>query len=82
MAEKPLMVKAGPRSAGQKFAFRVKADMKLEFTSDPVRVERTLKTERIRRNRETGKEDIEAVEIDLARMIQRYADAGYLEIVA
>ena len=80
MADKPLMVKAGPRSDNQKFAFRVTSDVKLKFTAEPVKVERVLKSERIRHNPETGKDDIEAVDIDVAAMIRRYVDAGYLEL--
>lgn len=84
MAEKPLMVKAGPRSANQRYGFRLTADKKLEFNGTPKKVERIHKSERIRvaRNDKGEREEvIEPVVIDVAAMVQRYVNAGYLEYV-
>ena len=83
MAVKPLMVKVGPRSTGGQFAFRVSRDLKLVFGSDPVRVNRDQKADRVTTQRKPdGTRDsvTESVVIDLESIVRRYADAGYLEI--
>lgn len=63
-----MKIKAGPNAARNRFAFRVTPELRIECGGSPVSVPSTTK----------GSGD---KTIDVEAMCERYAQAGYIEIV-
>lgn len=63
-----MKIKAGQNAARNRFAFRVTPELRIECDGNPVSVPATTKGAK-------GKT------IDVAAMCERYAQAGYIEIV-
>lgn len=83
-ASETLLVKIGPKAAGNQYGFRVTRDLELMFGKEPTEVPATHEYEQTRVFVRDGErvEEVEIKQIDLHALVMRYVGAGYLEIFA